>query len=337
MYRPEFIISIGYEIWRPKLDEFIRQQHAVSESGNSDLHFIIKEAENLRSNNSTTVCIELEYDIPQNYLDSINNTSRYIENLDVLLSVLPIDEVPPHPFSRGDTYMAFTDKAQDKLMKNKMFKMIEIVDNEDVCGPRFTKIDGAIFRINPTRDPIRTSGIYYYYNQNDKITPNPESYIRTKVYTFEDGDKALDLHRTREGAEYAEMDRQEKAKRELAELNNAIQRLKAEQAERDLEIENFRKEKELSYESAKYAAKMSEMEAAARLAEDKFRIERQLNEERLRHENMKMTNDRLRAEMDSRTYIWKSSSDNLKSIIAIVSSVTALGLLIWKASHSMKP
>ena len=51
---------------------------------------------------------------------------------------------------------------------------------------------------------------------------------------------------------------------------------------------------------------------------------------------MKMEHDKLRAELESRNHIWKSTSENLKSIIAIVGSVAALGVMIWKTVQATR-
>lgn len=340
---PEFVICVRYDIAAVKLVEFIQHQHSKLESGNDDLMFIIKQAESYTGCRGGRAHVDIEYSIEQRYLDSRQNCSRYLENLDILISTRSIKDAPPHPYSRANAYLAFRDSCEQTLMKDKMFTKIEIVDNEGVCGPRFTKIADTIFRIDPIVDETRTPGVYFYYNPNDKITANPESYIRTRVFTFEAGDKILNLHRTKEAAEFSEADKIERAKAELAELQGNIQRMKSEQtlrehenAKRLAELEAARREREHLLDATKHRAKLVEMEVSGKLVEDKTTFDRLLQEEKFRYEQMKMEHDKLRAELESRNHIWKSTSENLKSIIAIVGSVAALGVMVWKTVQTAK-
>ena len=89
-------------------------------------------------------------------------------------------------------------------------------------------------------------------------------------------------------------------------------------------------------DATKHRAKLVEMEVSGKLVEDKTTLDRLLQEEKFRYEQMKMEHDKLRAELESRNHIWKSTSENLKSIIAIVGSVAALGVMIWKTVQATR-
>lgn len=300
----KFTVETTYIVDSGTLADFISHLKSAAEKGNPDLELIIKTAENTMSvKGYGAKSITVQHSIHEDKLQASQNGSCYVTNIDLVISLFPPAQVPPHPHSMTDRYHSF-DVRDPNMSADKFgaFLKIEIVDNDGVFGTRYINVGHAVLMVRPIKDPQRGSGVYRYASLENKHT-DPLSYIHCKVYEFDEADASLGLHRTREDAEWAFRDSSEEEKKKLHELQADIQRRKLEQSMRDEELARQRSEMEAENAKAKHA-----------------------------YEQLKMDNDRIRTQMETKNQAYKTTSDNFKMILAIITGSITLGTIIWKAA-----
>lgn len=82
----------------------------------------------------------------------------YITELDIILSTKQ-DSIPLHPFSLEA--MSITHKGVRTITEAGLG--VVLIDNNEMIGPRFTRIMGKVVRVDPIRNSLKPDGAYVSY------------------------------------------------------------------------------------------------------------------------------------------------------------------------------
>ncbi|MNU63346.1 hypothetical protein D3C71_525990 [compost metagenome] len=270
---------------------------------------------------------QVDYGVNENDVVS-SGGSLYLVNLDVVVSTMQGGYVPHHPFSAEGVRNRLVATNETINTAGTVGYAIQIVDNEDVFGPRYININKEIFLVQPAKDPGRNSGVY-------RTSTAPVSQKggvgapRSDYFTFGEAEEFLGLFKSYEDA-WVLGDIAAERKRELEELAQHLketqhrQKLEALEREREFEewkrdIEQRRVTEESDRKSQEHRWKLEEArinEASARLKEEQTRVEHLRNIAALERKD----------HYEERSYVRKDSSEFLKWVPAIAAGFAAIFL-----------
>jgi hypothetical protein len=270
---------------------------------------------------------QVDYGVNENDVVS-SGGSLYLVNLDVVVSTMQGGYVPHHPFSAEGVRNRLVASNETINTAGTVGYAIQIVDNEDVFGPRYININKEIFLVQPAKDPGRNSGVY-------RTSTAPVSQKggvgapRSDYFTFGEAEELLGLFKSYEDA-WVLGDIAAERKRELEELAQHLketqhrQKLEALEREREFEewkrdIEQRRVTEESDRKSLEHRWKLEEArinEASARLKEEQTRVEHLRNIAALERKD----------HYEERSYVRKDSSEFLKWVPAIAAGFAAIFL-----------
>lgn len=257
-----------------------------------------------------------------------NGGSLYLVNLDLVVSTMVGGYVPHHPFSQDGVRNRLVADNETINTTGVVGYSLQIVDNEDIFGPRYININKEIYLVQPTKDPGRLSGVY-----RASTAPVTESggvgKPRADYFAFPEAEALLGLFRTYEEAAVLGDIAAEK-KRELDTLAHDLKaqelHMKSERLESEKEFENWRRDLEqrrLVEESDRKAQehrwKLEESrinEAGARLKEEQTRVEHLRSISALERKD----------HYEERSYVRKDASEFLKWVPAIATGLAAIFL-----------
>lgn len=256
----------------------------------------------IRSTTFGGMVLTLDYALRLEDLESYGG-SVYYHELDCLVSMLPYDQAPPHPYGvRGSNLRLIEASPAGKQCG--FGYSVDVVDNTGRYGDRYINIGGKIYRIDAVKDPTRRDGIYVVSNapvQGELGLTGPV----VKHYPFEGADTQLGLFRTAEEAEQLG-DASLARKRELADLEHELNRNKTElqSAKHQHDLEMIRKNQELEEVKRSHERDASELERLR----GKEELERQ----------------RIKDYYEDRSYQRKDNNEVLKFIPSIMVGIGAL-------------
>lgn len=257
-----------------------------------------------------------------------NGGSLYLVNLDLVVSTMVGGYVPHHPFSQDGVRNRLVADNETINTTGVVGYSLQIVDNEDIFGPRYININKEIYLVQPTKDPGRLSGVY-----RASTAPVTESggvgKPRADYFAFPEAEALLGLFRSYEEAAVLGDIAAEK-KRELDTLAHDLKaqelHMKSERLESEKEFENWRRDLEqrrLVEESDRKAQehrwKLEESrinEAGARLKEEQTRVEHLRSISALERKD----------HYEERSYVRKDASEFLKWVPAIATGLAAIFL-----------
>lgn len=257
-----------------------------------------------------------------------NGGSLYLVNLDVVVSTMTGGYVPHHPFSVDGIRNRLVASNDTINFAGSVGYGLQIVDNEEVFGPRYININKEIYLVQPAKDPGRLSGVY-----RASTGPVNESGAvgkpRADYYAFPEAEAMLGMFRSYEEAVVMGDIAAEK-KRELdalaLELKTQEHRNKLERLQREEEFETWKRDleqrraaEESDRKAQEHRWKLEEArinEQAARLKEEQTRVEHLRGIAALERKD----------HYEERSYVRKDSSELLKWVPAIAASVAALFL-----------
>jgi len=228
-------------------------------------------------------------------LDELRNYggSVYHNELDCVISLLPVDKAPLHPHSEAGKRSQTVVSSPVTHGGPSFAYAVEMVDNSGRYGPRYLNMNGQIYKITPKKDSSRRDGFFIVSNapaQGDRA----DNAVTVTHYPFELGESDLGLYES-----YSEAlnlgDTSLSRKEELASLehNNRVMaaemvRMRADHERTMLEkqAELKRLEMERDKRAAEYAQKEQEM--AQERAEMKDRYEKRSYERKDNSEALKV-------------------------------------------------
>ena len=257
-----------------------------------------------------------------------NGGSLYLVNLDVVVSTMVGGYVPHHPFSQDGVRNRLVADNETINTAGVVGYSLQIVDNEDIFGPRYININKEIYLVQPIKDPGRLSGVY-----RASTAPVSESggvgKPRAEYFAFPEAEACLGMFKSHEEA-LVMGDIAAEKKRELETLAHDLKaqeiRMKSERLDREEEFETWRRDLEqrrLAEESDRKAQehrwKLEEArinEAGARLKEEQTRVEHLRSIAALERKD----------HYEERSHVRKDASEFLKWVPAIATGIAALFL-----------
>lgn len=139
----------------------------VGDSSNNEPSCLLRHLKEVLVNSPTSsnMSIEFVYEFDISCLTS-TSPRRYIENLDVVVDTFFDPNYSVHPHSPNGQHINSFLKAAKKL--DSLTVSIDIIDNTDTVGPRFTSIMGQTVKIEPRKDPSLDNGVHLGVQQLKK-------------------------------------------------------------------------------------------------------------------------------------------------------------------------
>lgn len=221
-----------------------------------------------------------------------NGGTIYIAELDIILSTSN-DDIPLHPFC----YEAMTRQPYRVTDSGSNCGIsIELIDNLDTIGPRYTRLMGKVIRVIPTKDGLKRNGLYVKYrgtieNQRGELENHIDFVPEDQL------DEVTWLHRSFAEARNAP-DREVEVIHELKELELISKRLSAENSmnKAQQDVVDFQMDRELKHEERR--TRIEEAELNTEITREKYHLDR---------EQM-----RAKDHYEERSYARKDSSEWLK-------------------------
>lgn len=253
--------------------------------------------------------------------------SLFLNNLDVVVSVLQGHLVPHHPRSEAGVRNDLVETNPAINNVGSFGYSIQIVDNGSFFGDRFININNLIYKVPTTKNPDMKDGVYLSSSgpiKGDYSLAPPIA----KRFTFSEADEALGLYRTVDEA-MSLGDVHAAKEKELKELSihvkNEEQRLKEQKLQREAEFD--RRKNELERERAEADAHRKEEEH--RISQRHTRLKEEIAE--LEHQrSMEMI--RAKDGYEHRSMQRKESNEIVKYLPAIFTGLLALFVALKKVS-----
>jgi cell division protein FtsB len=289
--------------------ELVRFLSAVDESSTPELRAMREALLTQLGNKSGGARIVLDYPLGMEDLRSAGG-SVYCHDTDVLVSMLALDQVPPHPYSVMGSCERLVQVHADQLKGSGFGYTVSVVDNQGAHGDRFINIAGKVYKIPAARDTTKRDGIYVVSNapvQGAYGVIGPE----VKHYPFEGAEETLGIYRTPEEAATLG-DLQGARKRELLEMEHQVQLSR----------------KNLQEAEAKHSKEKADLEA------DNRRLQAQADKDKAELDKIKTREEqerqRIKDYYEDRSYVRKDSNEALKMVPSIIVGIGAL-IALFKA------
>jgi hypothetical protein len=247
--------------------------------------------------------IVLDYPLTLEQLQTYGGTI-YFSELDIVVSLLPPEEMPAHPYSEeGRRSQVIAGSPIDHGGVGFGYA-VEIVDNHERYGDRFLNIGGNVYKVKTKKDLERRDGVYIIsnYAANGQLG---KPGVRVTFCAFDKAQEDLGLYKTYDEAMHLG-DLSTARKQELLTMEHELVKSKQEAA-----AEKVRFDRELT--AAQHEVKRIEQENT-RLAARNQMLEHDLTMER----------QRLKDFFDARAYQRKDSSEALKILPSIILGIGAL-------------
>jgi hypothetical protein len=122
--------------------------------------------------------------------------SVYLPNLDLTLSILPVEDAPPHPYSMVGLRHAAAGEVVELTERKGLTYQIRIIDRLGRFGDRYANLGGEVFHIKAERNCADMQcGVYAVSNypaNGDQSLPQ----ARTRYFKFDDASEQLHLYYT---------------------------------------------------------------------------------------------------------------------------------------------
>lgn len=215
----------------------------------------------------------LDYHLTHNQLKQMGGTI-YLHELDTVISILPFDEVPTHPYSER----ARIDRVVTELTVSDhtgFVFSIDIVDNFSRIGDRFAFIFNAVRRITPRKCDHRKDGAYVTISCPSSIG-DEERDAKVSFYDFDQMEEGLGLYETYEKALTAG-DTASAKKEELLNKEHEISRLKliAQSQKHEHEKDMLELDAKLKHAASENEQKAQELKQVYARIEHEREIQRQ--------------------------------------------------------------
>ena len=220
-----FIVRVDKTIRSVNIGEIKKELLKVNDSINDELNIL---RDSLIESNYSNVLDGLNVPIDTVFtMDDFKNNNQclYCDKRDIIVSLKNIDEASAHPASidtvDGEELMLV---KHNDINTNDLAIRLEIVDNNDYIGDRYTYALGEVRTIKAKKDPNRQSGFYYhsivknFLNKSNCVT-------KLEVLNVDEADTKLGLFKTKIDAQEAG-DLKEARKKENLDLQHQIEILR---------------------------------------------------------------------------------------------------------------
>lgn len=312
----KFIIRLEISIQPDVKQNVARSLIAIPESSSVELKLLRECFRNSKTPGRNVFYID--YPIEMGTLANYGGAA-YIHDTDCVVALCRVEEAPPHPHS-VEGMRAGLIQDNDAVKHGVGFGLsIDIVDNMDKTGPKYLNFCGDVHKIAPRKDKTKRCGIYVVSNRpvvGELSNTSVDLFYRelqpeeiAKMGLFDSYTEALnfgDVNTTR--------------KRELAEMEHNIQRLKGENTslKQRYDSEMLEKERMLKEESLIRERRMQQAE-----------------EERAHAEHlMALRRTEMKDELEQRSNTRKDYSELIKVLPVII---VGIGAAIMALRGILKP
>lgn len=173
-----------------------------------------------------------------------NNTCLYCVKRDVVVSTKDINNASAHP---ADVDSVVGDEMllvkQNNITDDDFVLRLEIVDNNDLIGDRYTYSLGEVRKIKAKKDSSKISGIYYHKVVKDIFAIN-KCTIVTEVYDIKEAEEKFGLFTSRSEAQEGG-DLKEARKKEILDLQHKLELMKKahEKEKHEQDVKDFEQER----------------------------------------------------------------------------------------------
>lgn len=307
----KFIARTEMMLSRRVANDFIRFFSLINDKSSMELQ-ALKEAYSCRITTSTIGSVNLILD----YKVSIQEIQRrggsiYFHEIDDVISLLPIDEAPLHPYSEFGRENLATDRITGEDSLNFYYE-IEIIDNVGKLSDRYVNIHNEIFRVTPRKHKNKRDGIYIVSSAAAFGESGPERLVQ-KHFSLESSEVVNFLFSSYEEAlNRGNFDAARKE--ELTRLEHQIQTEKLNLAK----LKNAH-EKEMLEMDQKY--KVIEADRLKQQAEiDLLRAEKEMRN--------KLEQMRIKDMYEERSYRRKDESELMKHVPAAIMGIGTIFMMI---------
>jgi hypothetical protein len=278
----------------------------IRDDSNAELK-AMKEAIEIQASRSRHggTMLTIDYPVTLEQLEKYGGAVYYSE-IDQIVSILPPDKTPLHPYSdRGRT--AYPEDNHGSRTVGFVYN-IEIIDNSGKIGNRFVNINGQVYPLQPKRDYGRRDGVYVrttgHADDNDNLATTH------RRVCFESAKKELNVWPTHEDA---------------LTLGDPVNARNTRAAELEVKLQQMKIDSDIIKQQ--HGIEKLERERELRISED-ARNAQQAELARLR-ENASHTLEMRRIETkdryEERSYVRKDSSEVIK---ALPSAIVGLGAVV---------
>lgn len=131
----------------------------VADNGSNEPSQVLRHLKEVLRNSpaATNISIQLTYEIDTGGLTNAS-PRRYIENLDLVIDTYFEQSFSVHPHSPNGQHISSFLKSPRNL--ECLHVDIDIIDNSNSIGERFTNILGQVVKITPRKDPSKDNGLH---------------------------------------------------------------------------------------------------------------------------------------------------------------------------------
>ena len=263
------------------------------------LQHAVKSVKTVKRLGGRTTIICAEYTYPVSLFRQCGN-SIYIAELDITLNLGDAKRnMPLHPYSHSDIRKDLVHGDCDVNHRDRFGLSMYIVSNTDAHPGRYINIAGHVYHIPAITNYAMKEGVYFSAKSN-KDSANRQGEPDTEFTSISDADVKFRLYKTREEA--AEDGRSEnKLELELVKAKHDIKVLEQKVREKNI-----------------------------RLDDEQAHIKR-INE--LEEHYRQLQAQQRKDYYDERSTARKDSSEGIKMVPVVLTSLAAIGGLIWKLSR----
>lgn len=243
----------------------------------------------------------------------------YLAELDILVSMVEdVSRIPEHPYARSSDRLNLISTDTNVNDNTRFGYSVYIVSNGGTIPDHFINMNGVVYRVPSNRNHSLQDGVYVCSSAPALGQTHKDALPTVKRYSIEEALTELRLYLTYDeavsgGDYFAEKEKELKQKLQDAKVREA--EIRGEEI--DLRKEYDDRKRELEMEMLQYKQKLeTESMAASR--------EHSASEHMYRMQSM-----RDKDYYESRQYQRKDSSEFLKSVPVLITSILAIGTLAY--------
>ena len=255
--------------------------------------------------------------------------SVYLSNLDLTLSILPIEDAPPHPYSLVGMRQSVAAEVEELVERKGLTYQIRIVDRLGRFGDRYVNLGGEVFQIRAERNcEDMQCGVYAVSNypaNGDQSLPQ----ARSRYFKFEDVAKELHLYLTFNEAKTLG-NPQDIYKRDLDERAHQQKLREQDWAREKADWQRESDERKQQMERETHEAKMRLLDREDRVRQREENAARQEQENRVLEQRIRRDQLILKEAYDNRSHDRKEVQEILKHLPMLIGGIGAIYIAIKK-------
>lgn len=196
---PGILVRLTYEVGRGVEVCASNVPNAHVADRYSDITAIQKALQHTPESRNQNRRFFVDYFIPSWKIRELGGTF-YLSQVDLLISTLDGNMMPPHPASRLAKHIAEREAVEEQKSLDGFYYRLRIIDKTRTHGTYFVNINGSAYSIKTEVDEELKSGIYHYVPQSSVNDTANNKLVRSEYLTIEEGIKEYGLYKTREEA-----------------------------------------------------------------------------------------------------------------------------------------